>query len=124
MANTLTGQWETTRRGMQGFYDDVFPKRIKAVLRDLGKRSGLEMPEIGGVGLQLGKLTPWESANVPEFLRRTNQNPPNAVKGIPLTENLRRAIKEYGFPLFAVPAGLVAGSSLEQADVFGDREGL
>ena len=116
MANTLTGQGETTRRGMQGFYDDVFPKRIKAVLRDLGKRSGLEMPEIQDVTMGDPKF---------EFDRpKPRSYTPSTVKGIPLTENLRRAIKEYGFPLFAVPAGLVAGSSLEQADVFGDREGL
>ena len=73
--------------GQVEYYDKIVPGALRKILNKLGSDSGLEMPELGVLDIQglSDSYGPRAYGNVP---------------GFEMTDNFRKAVSEFGMPVF------------------------
>lgn len=72
--------------GQVEYYDKIVPGALRKILNKLGSDSGLEMPELGVFDIQgMMAQEPRAYGNVP---------------GFEMTDNFRKAVSEFGMPVF------------------------
>ena len=73
--------------GQVEYYDKIVPGALRKILNKLGSDSGLEMPELGVLDIQglSDSYGPRVYGNVP---------------GFEMTDNFRKAVSEFGMPVF------------------------